>query len=43
MSAFQWFLLGGMVALSPSLILLAITLWRETNWPDSETEDGGQT
>ncbi len=30
MSNWQWFLLGGMVAWSPALIMLALLFWRAT-------------
>jgi hypothetical protein len=33
-TSFQWFLLGGMVALSPSFIVLALALWREAQGPE---------
>jgi hypothetical protein len=39
MEAYQWFLLGMMVALTPGLLVLAIALWRQHQIDESSTDD----
>ena len=34
MTAFQWFLIGGMAAWTPAFIALAIMLWRAADGPE---------
>jgi hypothetical protein len=43
MEAYQWFLLGMMVAWTPSLLALALTLWRRNHNIDQNSADNSSS